>query len=130
MAELTRRLNYAYTYNPNHYGDRQHTYELVGRDGAIHFHVTESLRAQHPLPSHYGGLEEHRRVCPAGDDRPPTHTACRLLGGNCWHDGTSSYASEVLIPRWQLDFPDHDSVFRWLTYEYNSRFLPGDADGN
>lgn len=124
---LDRRFNYNYRYNPSHYGDKQHAYEVIGRDGAIHFHVTESVRAagdtaNSKLPRHYGGLEEHRRTCPDHTNRPPSHHDCRLLGGICWHDGTSLYASEVLIPRWLRDYPNHDAVFGWLIHEFDSRF--------
>lgn len=115
--ELDRRFNYAYTYNPSYFGSRSHTYELTGREGAIHFHVTEFKPGEWS-----GSLEEHRRVAPDGVDRPPSQLNCRLLGGPCWHDGTSLYASEVLIPRWHTNFPNHDAVFQWMAREFDDRF--------
>lgn len=125
MTQFDRRFDFNYSYNPSYFGKKQHTYEVVGRDGAIHFHVTESKQSREGGgPEFYGGLEIHYRVAPAYMNRPPSHHNCRLLGGPCWHDGTSLYASEVLIPRWQLDFPNHDEVFRWLTHEFDSRFTP------
>lgn len=117
MTVLERRLNYSYTYNPSSFGDKSHTYELVGRDGAIHFHVTEAKNGEF-----YGGIEEHHRTCPTYSDRPPSHTNCRLLGGPCWHDGSSLYASEVLIPMWKLEFPNHDAVFAALVRDYDRVF--------
>lgn len=122
-TRLDARFNYSYTYNPSRFGSRSHNYEIVGRDGALNFHVTQGRDGDF-----YGGLEEHRRVPPRGCDRPPDHVNCRLLGCPCWHDGTSLYASEVLIPRWQMQYPNHDDVFAWLIVEFDRRFKANDAE--
>lgn len=112
-----------YRYVPNRFGWKYHHYQVVGRDGAVHFHVSENMRPlMEGLPRFSGGLEAHHRSCPPYRNDPPDHKNCEVLGGNCWHDGTSLYASEVLIPRWERDFPDHDAVFVWLTGEYVQRF--------
>src|SRR5690606_2416265 len=120
---LDNRFRYCYRYTPSRHGFAEHVYEVIGRDGAVHFHVTVSGRASdHGLPRYSGGLEEHRKQCPPYRDCAPDHMDCRLTGGPCWHDGTSLYAMEVLIPQWERDFPDHDAVFAWLTHEYINRF--------
>lgn len=120
---LDRRFRYQYRYNPSYFGRMEHTYELIGRDGAIHFHVSVAAEAAPAyLAGEYGGLEYHHRTCPAGQNEPPNHHNCPLLGGICWHDGTSLYASETLIPRWKLDYPNHDAIFGWLIAEFDRRF--------
>jgi hypothetical protein len=121
---LDRRFRYQYRYNPSAYGHREHTYEVIGRDGAIHFHVTEPSGEIAAFSEPLGGLEYHRRTCPDGENRPPSHHNCPLLGGICWHDGTSLYASEVLIPRWRQAFPNHDAIFGWLIREFDRVFSP------
>lgn len=119
---LDKRFRYQYRYNPDRYGGVEHTYEVTGRDGALHFHVS-SLPVRHEgLPEWSGGLEIHRRTCPDYENRPPSHHNCPLLGGICWHDGSSLYAAEVLIPRWEGVFPDHDEIFSWLAHEFDARF--------
>lgn len=124
---LDRRFRYAYRYSPSFSGG-EHQYEVIGRDGAIQFHVTKRCAVPEitGLPDYYGGLEFHRRQCPDYENRPPSHHDCRLTGGICWHDGTSLYASETLIPRWQLDFPDHDAIFGWLVTEFDRAFPVAD----
>lgn len=67
-----------------------------------------------------GGIEEHRRE-PSDyqDPEKPSHEDCRLIG-RCWHDGSSLYASEVLIPI--LEQSGEDAIWRQLEIEYHERF--------
>jgi hypothetical protein len=115
---LDNRFRYQYRYNPTAYGNQEHTYEVTGRDGAIHFHVSVPGDDLSPYHDEIGGLEIHRRTCPHDENRPPSHHNCPLLGGICWRDGTSLYATDALIPRWKLDFPNHDAIFGWLIAEF------------
>jgi hypothetical protein len=95
----------------------EHIYTVIGRAGAIHFHVTD---LGEDSPTRYSaGLEMHSRapLC----DSPP-HEKCWLIGGPCWHDGTSLYAQERLVPIWLSDPHDHEHMFRVLEAEYRRRF--------
>lgn len=102
------------------FGSVRHHWELVGPDGGVHFHVS--------INEQYGdscGLEFHHGLrCGFYKDRAPDHINCPLLGGPCWHDGTSHYASEHV---WPLVKPllrghEHEAIFRFLETEYDNRF--------
>jgi|SRR5581483_1880112 len=95
---------------------------LVGREGAVDFHVShERPEIAHLGLGPIGGIEEHHRTPPdyMQADKP-SHDHCWILNGKCWHDGSSLYASEVLIPRC-LGQSDAD-VFDVLRGEYIQRF--------
>lgn len=107
-----------YKYN-NRGGAERHMWTCVGRHGAVHLHVSG------PFDSRYsGGFEIHYRVPPDSmKDEAPSHEDCWLLHGACWHDGTSLYASEVLIPFWLSDRHDHERMFELLQREYAVWFV-------
>lgn len=92
-----------------------HSWELVGPNGAIHFHVSMTPGYE---PS--CGLEYHH----LSGDGAPNHIDCPLTGGRCWHDGTSLYAGEYVWPQVEasLKIGDHETIFRTLEYEYNRHF--------
>jgi len=54
--------------------------------------MTEPLEnlSLHGEPCWVGAFEVHNR---AGDGEP-SRSSCSVLGGNCWHDGTTLYARE------------------------------------
>jgi hypothetical protein len=90
---------------------------LLGRDGAIDFHVLK-LRAYKDEPETYNaGLEVHRRTPQAG---PPTADDCLILKAPCWHDGTTVYAEEKLLPL--FDPSNHDRIWQALTIEADRIF--------
>src|SRR5579859_4510710 len=70
----------------------RHQWELIGPNGGVHF--TANLSNEFDASC---GLEFHHPFPP--DDRSaPGHINCWRIGGRCWHDGTSLYASEHLWP--------------------------------
>lgn len=104
------------------YGRPHHVWTVVGRDGAVHLHVSdlgEQWSSQHGQ-RYSGGLEVHYRH-PQGDEAP-SQEKCWLLGGPCWHDGTTMYAEETLIPLWQRAPHDHERMFGILQDDYAERF--------
>lgn len=113
------------------FGEWERRYVVEGRDGACEFWcrttpkvVTDAVGGR----EFYGGFELHR-ASPSDGDGPPDHGRCSALSDRaCWHDGTSSYASEVLIPRWQRDPENHEAVFRTLVAEYRTRFAKEEPD--
>ena len=117
------RLEYEHRFSFR-FGNPHYIYSLVGAEGAVHFHVTdygEEFRKRHG-DRYSGGLETHYRSPPdymRGD--APSQQRCWLLGCPCWHDGTSLYASETLIPRWEMD-KSHEAMQAMLVREYAERF--------
>lgn len=110
----------------NRFGNAERTWIVIGRHGAIHFHVIdlgEKYSKEHRAERYSGGLEIHYRQPPeymAND--APSHDRCFVLEGPCWHDGTSLYAQERIIPFWQSAPDDHERMFRFLEREYVERF--------
>jgi hypothetical protein len=113
--------HHKYTYS-RPFSSASHVWELVGPNGAIHFHV--SIMPDSTKYSPTAGLEFHHT---SGDGKTaPSQLNCNLTGGACWHDGTSLYATESLWPQVQqyLRTGDHESVFRLLEWEYEKHFDP------
>ena len=112
-----------YTYE-NLYGNPRHTYSVIGGKGAVHFHVTEIRRSDDECVS--AGLEFHHREPPEymKDDAP--HEKCWLIGGACWHDGTSLYAQDKIVPVWQDERHDTEAFLKTIEYEYKKHFHGGD----
>jgi hypothetical protein len=114
---MRKFAHHKYTWS-NPFGSPRHHWELVGPNGAIHFHVS--------LTKGYDpscGLEFHH----LSGDGAPHHLNCPLTGGRCWHDGTSLYASETVWPvvSAYLQTGDHEQIFRYLEGEYEARFETG-----
>jgi|GEM_PF-1259725 len=99
----------------------RHSWELRGPIGGIHFHASLSRNDEYE-PS--CGLEFHHCFDPSGGNQAPHHTNCHVTGGQCWHDGTSLYASEHIWPivRDYLRGGEHAEVFRLLEREYEKHF--------
>lgn len=112
-----------YTYVPGGGERGTHTWQCVGAAGGVHFSATFYKDGEEPAC----GLELHSRK-PQGNDAP-SQTNCWLIGGPCWHDGTSLYARETLWPQISafLRAQDHEQVFDLLAYEAEKR-LEGDQD--
>lgn len=121
---LTSKYRCRYVYSAR-FGSPRHSYELIGAVGGIHFHVTDygDEHAAKFGERYSGGLEIHLRQ-PAEYQRhdPPSQDECWLLKCPCWHDGSSLYASETIIPFWLCDPGDHERMFGWLRREAERRF--------
>lgn len=101
-------------------GDWTHDYVVEGRDGAVQFHVTDNLYSGR----HSCGLESHSTTPIA--NRPPDHARCPALSDRaCWHDGTSLYAEERILPMWLEMHRSPDAFFGMLVTEYRKRFGGG-----
>lgn len=100
MAEnLFRNYRCKYVWTPNGVGGyEKHHFEVIGARGGLHLHITD-LGEEKQQDRWSAGLEEHwRSPPPYMDDRAPSHDVCWLLHCPCWHDGTSLYAMETLLP--------------------------------
>ena len=110
MSLLPRRYRYQYRMD-DYYGQWRYTYCLVGRWGAVHLHISE--HGDQGAVQRSAGLETHYRQPPRHmDDRPPSQDECWLLRAPCWHDGTTLYAEESLLP--MFDGVHHEAMFRRL----------------
>jgi hypothetical protein len=116
---MAKFKHHKYTYT-NRFGYPQHRWELVGPEGGIHFHVTmvKDFEPSCGLEFHHSAISGYRK------GEAPDHKDCPLIGGNCWHTGTSLYASEIVWPLLKnyLFGGDHDSAFRLLEQEYDQHF--------
>ena len=94
-----------------------HNWEFIGETGGLNFWIYEDEDGRRKS----GGIEIHR----TNGQGAPDHTDCPLVGGRCWHDGSSLWASEIGIPVIEpmLKEGDHESIFKFLENEYRKRFL-------
>lgn len=79
-----------------------HTWSLKGHRGAVHVWARENSPDWVAKwgDKYTGGVERHSPVpvYSFDDAEKPHHANCRLLGGPCWHDGTSLYFIERIAP--------------------------------
>lgn len=104
-------------------GSWRHEYVVLCKNGAISFHWADSEGRFEKT----AGLEIHRYV-PAEyqKDHAPHHSPCHILGAPCWHDGTSLYATEKLLPL--IDGAKLNHAFDVLINECADRFMIGGKD--
>jgi len=93
--------------------DGRHWWAVVGDLGGVHFWYSESKHDGQK----YGGVEWHwRERTEDYHTETPSHDDCWVIGGPCWHDGTSLYADEVYIP--MVGHVDDDVIYRFLATDY------------
>lgn len=120
-----RKYRLAYEMKIQPWGNALHSYTCVGRWGAVSLHITDLSRMKEAAVEHSAGLEYHRRQPLPDNDSPPSHEKCWLIGGPCWHDGTSLYAQEKYVPMFrQGGDPDH--IWRAMMRDADEYFA---ADG-
>ena len=84
------------------YGEPHFSLAVIGFKGAFQFYFAVRMGFKvepsylmegfHPLLPM--GVEKHSR----SGEGEPHHTDCQFTGGNCWHDGSSLYAREHVMP--------------------------------
>ena len=100
------------------FGQWRHTWSV--KDDAIGIHLSITV----PTGDHdaYGGFEIHHRSAPNYmKGEAPSHDNCWLLNSPCWHDGSSTYAREFWIPKWEQSPNDHESMLSMLAGELRKR---------
>jgi len=91
-----------YKREPAFRDEPMHNWWIKGPLGGVH--IWARLSKLDGWPTEWiGGVECHWAECPdngTGWHKPdaPSHGDCWLLGGPCWHDGTSRYFSERIAP--------------------------------
>ena len=90
------------------YGNKaSHMWTILGAQGGKHLSISGYEREG--LVSYSGGLETHWRHPPDHmRDEAPADDKCFLLHQPCWHDGTSLYVSERIIPMIEGSLNSHD----------------------
>ena len=91
----------------------EHMWKVVSARMGIHLHITD-LGEKNTAMRYSGGIECHWRSPPDHMKDEVPHKNCWVLGGVCWHDGSSMQATEHWIPLWLLAPNDHDEMFRLL----------------
>ena len=111
---MPKYAHHKYTYQ-SPFGYPKHDWSLIGEKGGLNFHAT--VMPNHPVSA---GLEFHSFTGKGA----PSHTPCWLLGSPCWHDGTSSYAIDMLWPMIQpyLESGQHETIFKLLEGEASRYF--------
>ena len=119
MSEDTERLTRVYV-------DKFSREELavVGSLGAVQvWREFDKTRSKY-----YGGVEVHMRHG-AGE---PDQSYCSLLGGPCWHDGsTMAFEERRWNAEWKYtdEYPDnYESLFAQLVAEYEKQFITQPKD--
>jgi len=112
---MNSKLQSEYRYNKT---TDVHIYSVVGGAGTVHLHFRQYADECH------GGIEQHYRYPPAYRKHDaPDQIHCWLLGGPCWHDGSSLQVEEVWAPLWKSLFPDHIRMLELLEGEYYRLFV-------
>lgn len=116
-----------YDYFHNKHG---HFWTLTGPLGGVHIWARPVLGA----PEKYvGGVEVHypHPVYPWDSEDKPHHENCWLLGGPCWHDGTSLYFSERIAPMLgtaPFPYSTHEYLKAELLHWYRAKFQKEDDE--
>lgn len=123
MSEF--RCKYEYS---KPYGRPRHVWSCVCSIGGVHLSVNDRGEDCEHGDRYSGGFEVHYRFPPeymAKD--PPSYHSCDVIGGPCWHDGSSSYAHDHLIPFWLAAPTDHERMFEMLKNDVEDRFFGENA---
>lgn len=104
-----------------------HVWSLVGAAGGVHCHLRRYRENEWT-----GGIELHSRT-PLGENKhkAPSQKDCHLIGGPCWHDG-SSLAAEGFTERLRAGETAEDlhwSVFSTLLSWYRDHFMQEPTNG-
>ena len=103
------------------HGGQHFSIVVLGDEGAIEFHFVtmDDRKYDHAgtFPLSSMGVEMHKRVSESEANRGH----CDLAGGPCYHDGTSLWASETVMPAFMSG--GSEAVYPYLERCYRDRFL-------
>lgn len=125
MSELTAHqpagTEMGYKVEPGFNDLPYHIWWIKGSGGGVHIWARKAPLEGWPT-EWIGGVEVHLSECPSDsgwfNPEEPSHADCWLIGGPCWHDGTSLYFSERIDPR--MPHPDSPTAndFDSLPHSY------------
>lgn len=134
---LPQHYRYAYRQRLSFGLSVEHVFELIGAQGGCHVHLTDygraGKRSEHFRARYGGGIEMHYRTADfAGrPDTPPDHDHCPLIKCPCWHDGSSLWVEERIVPTLGESDIDDDAmcyIFRAAAHFADSNFARGGND--
>ena len=115
---------FTFTYQPPTEENPRHIWSLAGPLGGIHIHATEAQKEIRFMGEKFiGGIEVHSRTPMYSEHKG--HENCWLIGGTCYHDGSSLYFSEYIEPRLRyqpFDEGTHGTMSAILHDWYRSHF--------
>ncbi len=114
MENEAKTSELVYNYEAKGGDHPRHTWSVVGPAGGVHIWASP-ITDRRWGKQFYGGVEVHSRTPMYGDEKP-SHDECWLIGGPCWHDGTSLYFSENIEPMLR-DRADFEPVRSYIEAE-------------
>lgn len=121
---MTRRRSMAFF----QHGNINLRFAVIGDAGAVEFqgdlrYTGMDNRGDFSFVFKPFGLEIHHRNAPEHAlDSEPDFDDCWLIGGNCWHDGSSLMASEWAEQH--IPYGAMHTVWDWLEARYTRDFGP------
>ena len=111
----------------NPWGSVSHAWYVVGPLGAVHCHVSVPRPSKDHSFGPSGGIECHWNHYRDEFDRAPDHLECGVTKRPCWHDGSSMYVNDHIVPT--LDFDrlhkaGHEYVFSKCEEWYRDKIAP------
>ena len=104
--------------------DGEWMWTCVGPKGGVHILIFESV--YHGMLRYSGGREVHSKApFDYAPQSEPSHEQCWLIKCPCWHDGSSLYVSETVVPYWLVDRNNDERMLDFLKKEYR-HFFEGD----
>lgn len=109
-------------------GRQRDIFGLVGSLGGVHFWVEQYVYEGEK--KRFGGVEKHSRKPFNWSGEVADNSECWLIGGPCYHDGSSLMAEERFIPIWNDCHYDGDFsiIYDMLEGFYHSCFQREEAD--
>ena len=102
------------------YTRKEHQWIVEGPRMGVHLHISDAGEDEKCVRYH-GGIELHYRTPPDHmAEKLPIHN-CHVLGGVCWHDGSSLQVSDYWIPMWRESPDDHERMFKMLIADIEER---------
>lgn len=121
---LKARFRYHYSCSFRSGYSLTHSYVVEGSKGAMELRIMQFGNSD--CAEFSAGLEMHSAT-PMYGDNPPDHGQCQAVSMRpCWHDGTSSYAMDKLLPMWKASNANLVDTFQMVVTEYEKRFDNGE----
>lgn len=112
LSDLPSKYKYKYTLERYFNMGWYHSWVIESASGAVQlwFRVYDKIDLEMA-----GGVENHYRECPYYmEGRAPSYHNCSIVGGICWHDGSSMAADNFREVMHNEYAPNHSLAFSML----------------
>lgn len=110
--------------------DGRKEWSVTGESGSVSFWVCETVSELSIKwgERFFGGVETHynKKSKPDYLDKNSHHESCLHNAGECWHDGTSLWASEYWIPH--ILPLGQDAIWQRLVQAYRENFKQEESE--